>query len=488
MAAGTLLLIDLSIRSRDLTAMYSDQGVLPIAAVREHLAGTWCWSLHFLHGSPFFQATLFVVAALLAIALLFGFYTRIATIGSWIMLASIYVRAPYAVNGGDTLLIILLFWSMFLPLGKTWSIDAWRGRARSHPNYSTSVVLSMGTCAILIQVFLVFLCTIIFKLIYHEHLSNLLQGTLIWGDYNKSVGEWLLGHPTLTWFLSLVTIGLQLVGPWLLFVPWRTATFRLFTIAAFVLFHIGVEMTVTVGLFSYIALAAWTLLLPTEFWSVAFWNPIRRLFLQSTNSNQLRNASELTKSGNVYHRKPSFVVTSIVTLCLLFVILYNVLGLMERERGTGIPTAMKRVAEALVLRQRWAMFAREQPKNTWYVAQARLVNGKQVDLLRDGLPVEHPTRSSRQPNHRWVKYLQGINKPGTPNIFRTIYAQHLFDTWNATHNEAEQIELLELLRFRQVIVPEGEGVHFATDVFGLVRAEDTRVEDTIRWDTPWKGS
>ncbi len=240
MAAGTLLLIDLSIRSRDLTAMYSDQGVLPIAAVREHLAGTWYWSLHFLHGSPFFQATLFVVAALLAIALLFGFYTRIATIGSWIMLASIYVRAPYAVNGGDTLLIILLFWSMFLPLGKTWSIDAWRGRARSHPNYSTSVVLSMGTCAILIQVFLVFLCTIIFKLIYHEHLSNLLQNTLIWGDYNKSVGEWLLGHPTLTWFLSLVTIGLQLVGPWLLFVPWRTATFRLFTIAAFVLFHIGV--------------------------------------------------------------------------------------------------------------------------------------------------------------------------------------------------------------------------------------------------------
>ena len=160
---------------------------------------------------------------------------------------------------------------------------------------------------------------------------------------------------------------------------------------------------------------------------------------------------------------------------------------MERKRGSYTPTAMKRVAEALVLRQRWAMFAKEQPKNTWYVAQARLVNGKQVDLLRDGLPVEHPTRSSRQPNHRWVKYLQGINKPGTPNIFRTIYAQHLFDTWNATHNEAEQIQLLELLRFRQVIVPEGEGAHFATDIFGTVRAENTRAEDTIEWDVPWKG-
>ena len=118
MAAGTLLLIDLSIRCGDLTAMYSDQGVLPIAAVRQQLAGTWYWSLHFLHGSSVFQAALFVVAAILAIALLFGFYTRIATIGSWIMLASIYTRAPYAVNGGDTLLVILLFLEHVPPFGK----------------------------------------------------------------------------------------------------------------------------------------------------------------------------------------------------------------------------------------------------------------------------------------------------------------------------------------------------------------------------------
>ena len=487
MAVGTLLLIDLSIRSGDLTTMYSDQGVMPIAAVRQQLAGTWYWSLHFFHGSPFFQATLFIVAALLAIALLFGLYTRIATIGSWIMLASIYTRAPYAVNGGDTLLVILLFWSMFLPLGKTWSLDARREHARSNPHYSTSVVLSMGTCAILIQVFLVFFCTIIFKLIYHEDLTNLLQDMLIWGDYNKPLGKWLLGHPTLTWLLSLMTMGLQLVGPWLLFVPWRTATFRLFTIAGFVLFHIGTEMTVTVGLFSYIALAAWTLLLPTEFWVASCWNPIRRLFSQFTSSNQLRHDSEQTKSGDVHHRRPPFVVTCIVTVCLLFVILYNVLGLIERKRGSLTPTAMKRVAEALVLRQKWAMFSKEQPTNIWYVAQARLVNGKQVDLLRGGRPVEHPTRSSRQPNHRWVKYLQGINKPSTPEIFRMIYAQHLFDTWNATHNEAEQIQLLELLRFRQVIVPESEGAHFATDIFGTVRAKNTRVEDTIEWDVPWKG-
>ena len=309
---------------------------------------------------------------------------------------------------------------------------------------------------------------------------------LIWGDYNKPLGEWLLGHPTLIRLLSMMAIGLQIIGPWLLFVPWRTATFRLFTIAGFVLFHIGIELTVTVGLFSYISLAAWALLLPTEFWSATCWNPVRTLLVQGATRSQLQHATDQIKSGDLHHPKPPLIFTSIVTLCLLFVIVYNVLGLMEPERGSLTPTAMKRVAESLVLRQRWAMFSKEQPTNTWYVAQARLVNGKQVDLLRGGFPVEHPTRSSRQPNHRWVKYLQGINKPSTPNIFRTIYAQYLFDTWNAAHDEAEQIQLLELLRFRQVIVPEGEGIHFATDIFGTVRAKNARAEDTIQWDAPWK--
>ena len=132
-------------------------------------------------------------------ALLVGFYTRLATIGSWILLASLYTRAPFAVNGGDTLLLLLLFWSMFLPLGQSWSVDALR---KQNDTNSNPVVLSIGSCAILIQIFLVYFCTLLFKCLYHENLDDLLQGTLIWGDYNRPLGDWLLEHPGLVRILS----------------------------------------------------------------------------------------------------------------------------------------------------------------------------------------------------------------------------------------------------------------------------------------------
>ena len=74
-----------------------------------------------------------IVRVLLAVALLVGYRTRLATIGSWILLASIHVRLPVVINAGDTLLRVLLFWSIFLPLGAMWSVDARRGRPVAAP-------------------------------------------------------------------------------------------------------------------------------------------------------------------------------------------------------------------------------------------------------------------------------------------------------------------------------------------------------------------
>ena len=104
--------------------MYADGGVMPIREVQNHFAGSWRWSLHWLSGAPAFQMALFGLAGLLAVLLLIGCLTRVATIGSWILLASLITRAPLVINAGDTLLLLLLFWSMFLPLGRMWSVDA----------------------------------------------------------------------------------------------------------------------------------------------------------------------------------------------------------------------------------------------------------------------------------------------------------------------------------------------------------------------------
>src|SRR5687768_10592076 len=108
---GALLILDLLIRLPDLAAMYTDDGMFPRALIRHHYASVWHWSFHFLSGRWIVQAGLFFIAAMLALALLAGFKTRWAVIGSWLMLLSIHHRVPPILSGADTLLRMLLFWA-----------------------------------------------------------------------------------------------------------------------------------------------------------------------------------------------------------------------------------------------------------------------------------------------------------------------------------------------------------------------------------------
>src|SRR5262249_20163344 len=152
MALGSILLADLWVRSRDLAAMYTDDGIAPVAFVRNLTSGGQ-WSLHLLGGALWYQATLFVLAAVLAVALGVGFRTRLATIGSWILLASLHVRLPVVLNAGDTLLRVLLFWGMFLPLGSCWSLDVRKVGPRPGGRVATP-----ATAAYIIQLAIVYWC------------------------------------------------------------------------------------------------------------------------------------------------------------------------------------------------------------------------------------------------------------------------------------------------------------------------------------------
>src|SRR5687768_9395884 len=66
---GLILLVDLGQRARSLTAHYTDEGILPRAgriAMQWEFCEPWWMSLHMLSGSVWWQATLFLVAAIAA--------------------------------------------------------------------------------------------------------------------------------------------------------------------------------------------------------------------------------------------------------------------------------------------------------------------------------------------------------------------------------------------------------------------------------------
>ena len=151
---AALLLGDLVIRLQDFSAFYTEEGILPLALAGQYHE-EWRWSLHFLSGSSGFQGMLFVLAGFCALALLAGWHARLAAILSWVLLVSLHARMPLVLNAGDSYLRLLLFWSVFLPLGKAWSLDALR-RPQSPAGGAETPALSVAGAAILLQVCIVY--------------------------------------------------------------------------------------------------------------------------------------------------------------------------------------------------------------------------------------------------------------------------------------------------------------------------------------------
>jgi len=82
---GFLILLDLSIRGADLEAHYSNSGVLPLDVLYAHNWGEYFLSIHTISGLWQVQLLLFIIAAVFAIMLMFGWKTRLATIVSWFL-------------------------------------------------------------------------------------------------------------------------------------------------------------------------------------------------------------------------------------------------------------------------------------------------------------------------------------------------------------------------------------------------------------------
>ena len=75
--------------------------------------------------------------------------------------------------------------------------------------------------------------------------------------YAKPLAGLLSHAPWLLRLLCIGTLALEIIGPCLLFIPFGTRWARLTLIAAFALLHIGIELTLHVGMFSWVSLAAW---------------------------------------------------------------------------------------------------------------------------------------------------------------------------------------------------------------------------------------
>lgn len=413
-----IIIFDLLIRSQDIGAHYADDGVLPRDILITNTADQWNISLHLMNGTWQFQLFLFIIAAIAAFALLVGYRTRLATVLSWIFLVSLQTRNPIILQGGDMLLRMLLFWGMFLPLGAYWSVDQ-----KSKPLPANPIV-SAASIALLLQVCLVYCFTAILKddPIWRK------DGTAIWyalniEQYVTSFGQFLLQFPNLLKFLTFSTFYIEAFGPFFAFSPIWTGPLRFATALTFILFHIGMGLSMELGPFSYVCVTAWLVFIPEWFWN---------LFLRK----------DAFVNGIPW--KASWFSNILATLFLVYIIVWNV-HTLDKDQSFPFPA----IAEITRVDQEWNMFAPYPLRDDgWYVIPGKLQDGTELDLFNGNSPVsweKPPLLAATYKNDRWRSYLMNLFLLENMDVQLSSYAKYICRSWDETHQKEKQLKSFDIV-------------------------------------------
>ncbi len=297
-----LIILDLLSRSFWLKAHYTDKGVLPRSALLKTMWDPAWFSVHMFSGAVEGQSFLFILAGLVAVLLLIGWWTQLMTVLSWMLMVSLHARNPAVLQGGDTVFRLLLFWGAFLPLGARWSVDA--ALSGTQGSGDKNCYKSITSFAYILQICFIYLFSAILKTGDAWLVNfNAVYYALAINQFTTNLGDWLFSQNILHKPLTLGTLSLEAFGWILLLIPVFKTYLRLISVGAFIGMHLGFAATMQLGLFSYIMCAAWLALLPG-----AIWNFLSRQIMSFGKESYFSNLSVLL--GGFYHLEKESITTS----------------------------------------------------------------------------------------------------------------------------------------------------------------------------------
>lgn len=270
---GALILFDLLLRSRNLSVFYTDAGVLA-RHFWVNVNHRWNWSLHAASGELWWQIILFTIAAVCAVLLMAGYRSRLMAAVSFVLLASVQNRNGLLMQGGDLLLVVMCFWSMFLPLGARFSIDsALRPEHQHNPNSSAATdadnqrYFSVATVAITLQVLYLYFFTALLKTgdAWTSRFDAAYYAVSL-QHFATPIGEWFRNFPALLNVSTIYVLGVEFIAPLLVLCPILWPHVRLIGLLLLASLHAAFLLMLHIGLFPLIDFMALSLLLPGVVW------------------------------------------------------------------------------------------------------------------------------------------------------------------------------------------------------------------------------
>jgi len=421
-ALGAVLLVDLALRARNLTAFYADAGALPrdLLAASVPLARV---SLYALSGEAWVAGALFLLAGLSAVSLAVGYRTRLAAAVSLVLLASLQARNPFVLNAGDTLLWQLLGAGLLCPLGVRWSVDAARRRVATRRDASRAGDRFVGPASALLVtvVVAVYVSNAVVKLRGEawpagEAVATVFRLTYLHGPLGGLVPESpaLLAAATYGWLALLVASPLLVA-----------ATGRLRTALAGVLVaaHLSMAFALQIGVFPLVSATA---LLP--FFPPVVWDRLKPLAarvverfraavdrppgLQAVGSvTDSRSATGLDRATRDRIR------SAVAALLLVSLLAWTAMGLGV----VATPEPVAAVSDPA--ESDWDMFAPEPPSaDALVLATATTADGDRIDALY-GDPVATdrlPSDARAYPTARWRKHFSLLSVGDAERVDATL--------------------------------------------------------------------
>jgi hypothetical protein len=414
---GLVVLVDGILRGRDVRLMFDADGFFPPDVMRAFHGTPAAWSIAFLDDARWWGHAVVAAEGLAGAMLAAGIWSRFSTIATWGLVMSVAQRTAPATNAGDLWLIAMLFWSMFLPLGSAWSADAIRRRASGRP----AAVCSVATAALVLQIATVYLGAGLAKCNASWLSGEAMAHALSVHDH----GNWLgMAIASVGWLSAPVTwavVAVELVGP-LILVTLPSARVRATLVGAFVLFHLAIWATMSVGLFAAIGISAWMALVPGRMWDAL--------------------CGRSCRTGVATLGRPASLGCGAAAV-LAVVSFAHFWGLLGRA---PLPRPVSDAITALGVSQEWSMFGEVPRQEQWAYGRAVLVDGEVVDLLRGGRPLdaERPAGGFWSlPHHRWHKFLWVLPRPRV-RVFGPPAAAALARQWNERHPPERRVRSLEL--------------------------------------------
>ncbi len=486
---ATVLLLDL-VRRFPLAALwYSNQGLLPNHTVLWRPSFPYVFSLFFTASRPYEALIGFGLCGAAYVMLLVGNRTRLAHMASLLAVLSLHGRVLFIQNSGDVVLVEICLWTLFLPLGRRYSVDSLRARVRLNPGLDVSDLFLEGTAppdrtpvvssavlALVAQLAVIYLLNAIQKNGRTWRDGSAVHYVLYYANVVTPLGvlarSWIT--PTASQLLSWSSRFTEAVLPFLLLMPVAQGASRRLAIALVVALHVAFSLFLNLGIFVPAMLVFTPFLVTAPDWdrlerwwgTRGFTRRSRAMIARTLTTLERRGLLRLTtptpeRSSRGKAPAPRGLVREGAVFALMT---FATVGVMvDNSAVTHVPASLEprgvyAIRVYLQMFQSWSLFAPDVPTSEGTVAvDAVTAEGRHVDPLNEelspGAPWLGDAIPSRLGNNGFASaYL--LRLPTRPEYF-TALGEWLLRYPDRTRRDADRIVSFRVLTLEQDDPPPG---------------------------------